>query len=102
MNEQFINCVNTSDFINDNDIEQQVMSVIVSDVNNDIDVSYRWGDDNTNIIMMASHYNKIQLLKMVLSKYQAVVSNIIDDCDNNGDTAIMIASDEGYYDIVEL
>jgi ankyrin repeat protein len=96
MNEQFRACVNTADFTNDNDIEQQVMSVMISDVSNDIDVSYRWGDDNMNIIMIASCYNKIELLKLVLSKYEAVVSNIIDDCDCNGDTAIMIASDRGY------
>ncbi len=37
LNEQFRNCVNRANFNNDNDIEQ-VMSVIVSDVDNVIDI----------------------------------------------------------------
>ncbi len=100
INEQFRNCVNRANFSNDNDIEQ-VMSVIVSDVDNDNDISYRWGDNKGNIIMMASWNNKIELLKLALSKYKAVISKfIIDDCDLCGDTAVMIASRTGYYDIV--
>ena len=79
INEQFRNCVNRANFDNDNDIEQ-VMSVIVSDVDNDIDISYKWGYNNRNIIIIASDYSKIELLKLVLSKYETVVSKIIDDC----------------------
>ncbi len=80
INEQFRNCVNRANFNNDNDIEQ-VMSVIVSDVDNHIDISYTWEYSNRNIIIKASYYNKIEQLKLVLSKYKAILSKIIDDCD---------------------
>ncbi len=69
INEQFRNCVNRANFNNDNDIEQ-VMSVIVSDVDNDIDISYKRGDMSDmrrNIIMMTSWYNVIELFKIVLT-----------------------------------
>ncbi len=66
LNEQFRNCVNRANFSNDNDIEQ-VMSVIVSDVDNDIDISCKLGDDNSNIIIIiVSCYNFIELLKLIL------------------------------------
>jgi ankyrin repeat protein len=60
------------------------------------------GNKNMNIIMMASWFNKIELLKLVLSKYTAIVSKIIDDCAYDGLTAIKIASIRGYYEVVEL
>jgi ankyrin repeat protein len=103
INEQFRDCVGKLTFYNNNNILfDQVMSVMISDVSNDIDVSYKWGHSKWNIIMMVSWYNKIELLKLVLSKYEADVSKLINECDCYGYTAIMLATMRGYYDIVEL
>ena len=55
LNEQFRNCVNTANFNNDNDINiDQMMSVIIRDVDNDMDVSYRWGD-MTDLLTQVSY-----------------------------------------------
>ena len=64
---------------NDTILEQQAMSVIISDVSNDIDVSYRWRDKKWNIIMIVSWYGKIELLKLVVSKYKTVVCKITNE-----------------------
>ena len=101
MNEQFRDCVNRMDFY-DCSVSEELMSVIVSDVDNDIDISYKQVRTKRNIIMIAARYNKIELLKLVLSKYAVIVSVIIDDCGYNEHTAIILACYRGYHEIEEL